>query len=179
MNTIKYSLAGAVAAAFLGACSTDAPVGEEAPTYYDLTAPKYALADLELAFRGRDAEKLATYLSADFRFRFAPEDVGRKVAGGYVIPTSWGRGEFVQATRHMFERCSAVEMNCYWNQVGEPAPEDESYYAPNLPLTMTAMTDMMDGWDLNEGKCDYDFAKDAGGAWRLAMWWDRTYLCNT
>lgn len=170
------ALAPAFAALFLSACS-DNPEETAPPGPYKPSEPKYALANVELAFNGKNAALLDRCLDPGYRFYFDVNDVGERT-NGYLIPEYWSRADFLGAAGNMFGRAYAVSMNNGWKAVGSPGPGENNYTAASVGLRFVVMVDANNGYMIDDGTCDYDFAEVAAGEWRLTRWKDRSRECG-
>jgi hypothetical protein len=167
--------AGAVllfTAAFLVGCGEEEEP-QPGPGPYQMTEPKYALANVELAFNGYDVSLLDKCLADTFLFFFDPNDVGQK-ANGYVMPGSWARADFLQAARNMFSRAQSISIDNNWQAIGPPDPNENIYAAYAVPLKIAVVVGPNESYTLDDGTCDYEFKKDADGTWHLINWQDRS-----
>ena len=169
---------GAASAVLLFAITFFVGCGEEeeappGPGPYPMNEPKYALANVELAFNGYDAGLLDKCLADTFLFYFDPNDVGQN-ANGYVMPGSWARVDFLQAPRNMFARAQRISLNNNWRAIGSPDPNETFYVAYAVPLKIVVVIDANKSYVLDDGTCDYEFEKDADGTWRVVNWRDRS-----
>lgn len=144
---------------------------------YDTTEPRYVLANVELAFDRDDVNLLSECLAGDFVFLFDVNDIGQKV-DGYTIPASWTRDEFLTAAGNMFAETYDTSLTNRWREAGSPAPGETSYFAADVPLGITVMTDPNEGYAFDDGTCDYEFAKEPGQTWFLTKWRDRSRECG-
>jgi hypothetical protein len=78
----------------------------------------------------------------------------------------------------MFKETYSTSLTNNWATIGSPAPGETTYLAVDVPLKMVIMVDEVNGYVLDDGTCDYDFARAEGGAWRLSRWRDRSRECG-
>ena len=173
----QIAAAAAVFAALAAGCSNNAGPSP-ADGYYALTEPKFALADAEKAFNAKDGPALGATLADHFRFYFDAADVGKQLPDGYVIPASWSRDDFLRAATNLFARTHSDKMDAGWRTLGSPAAGEKSFAVDTVPLAFTVMYNPQDGYFLDDGTCDYGFAADDAGKWRLTEWRDRSHACG-
>ena len=166
----------APAALFLLACG-DGQETPARPSPYEPSEPKYALANVELAFGYMNADLLDSCLDRGFKFYFDLNDVNEE-ANGYVIPEYWSKADILQAAGNMFARVYATSLSNNWRTIGSPAPSENTYFVSGVALRIVVMVDAINGYAVNDGTCDYEFAQDVEGAWRLTRWKDRSRECG-
>jgi hypothetical protein len=169
-------VAAALAALFFGGCAEDQGT-PEGFNPYKTTEPKYVLANVEAAFNNKDADLLASSLGDGFEFYFDVNDVDANV-NGYVIPERWSESDFMRAVGHMFARTKSIAMTCNWKTMGSPHMNENTYVASHVALEIVVMVDEVNGYAIDDGTCDYGFAKNAAAAWHAAKWKDASRECG-
>lgn len=165
-----------VFAAALG-CGDGGP-GPAPETPADET-PADVLEKVAASFDERAGKALASALAENFVFHFDPRDVGQSPPGkSYVIPESWSHTEFRHAAQNMFGKAYSIDLTIPTNRVGTPGPNETTYKAGDITLSLLVMVTGMNGYIAQEGYCDFSFERyeTASGNkyWRLSGWWDHT-----
>ncbi len=150
--------------AFLAlACGEEEPVTP--PSLLDLSSPDGVLQTVVFAFNHHSQPtSIVNYkaaLSPDFIFYFNPTDVG-DIVNGYQIPESWNYAEDTNATRNMFNE--AYDISFSINQIDAPGADDAEFFAGNVSISLTVMTDGMNGYCADKGYCDFQFKKQTDGS---------------
>ena len=145
----------------------------------EMTTPINVLKNVEIAYNQRDIDLYKKAISPNFVFYFDPRDVGSSPPGSeYVIPESWSYTEDWQATNEMFNRAYSINLSIPTRRVGEPAPEETTYEAVNITISLLVMIDELTGFIADSGYCNFEFEKyqneQSEDRWRLTKWWDRT-----
>ncbi|UCE26436.1 MAG: hypothetical protein JSW52_08780 [Candidatus Coatesbacteria bacterium] len=147
--------------------------GSTTPTFGN--TPAQVLEALERAFRDRDAELLDGLLDTDFTFHFDENDIGKDV-GGYTIPESWDKENFLAACEKMFDDAYSIDLTVSTENVGEPDDGATAFTAENVPVNLLVMVDATNGY-LAAGFCDFVFVNDDSAGyddWSISDWWDKT-----
>jgi hypothetical protein len=137
--------------------------------------PAQVLEELELAFNDLDAELLERLLDTDFTFHFDEDDVGKDV-GGYIIPESWDKEDFLAACARMFSEAYSVDLTVSTANVGDPSEGAAEFTAENVPIDLLVMVDPQNGFQAN-GFCDFAFVNDGSSDadnWIIIGWRDYT-----
>lgn len=182
MKTKKRLFSRVLLTAFLIGVIISAGCGDEESTPteagpYEATEPEYVLANVELAFDRGDVNLLGECFAGGFVFLFDVNDIGEKV-DGYTIPASWTRDEFLTAAGNMFAETYDTSLTNHWREIGTPGRGEIFYQAADVPLGITVMVDATNGYLLDDGTCDYEFAKEPGQMWFLTKWRDRSRECG-
>jgi hypothetical protein len=78
----------------------------------------------------------------------------------------------------MFNRAYSINLSIPTRRVGEPAPEETTYEAVNITISLLVMIDELTGFIADSGYCNFEFEKyqneQSEDRWRLTKWWDRT-----
>jgi hypothetical protein len=179
LHAAVVTAAAAAAALILTGCLFSPP--EEVPPQPppEMTTPVNVLKNVAIAYNQRDINLYKKALSPNFVFYFDPRDVGTTPEGsGYKIPESWVYTEDWQATNEMFNRAYSINLSIPTGRVGEPAPEETTYEAVNITISLLVMIDELNGFIANGGYCNFEFEKyqneQSQDRWRLTKWWDRT-----
>ncbi len=166
----------APAALFFLACADEQETPAR-PSPYKPSEPKYALANVELAFDNMNADLLDSCLERGFKFYFDINDVGEE-ANGYVIPEYWSKADILRGAGNMFARAYATSLSNNWRTIGSPGPSENAYFVSSVALRIVVMVDAINGYAVDDGTCDYEFAQDVEGGWRLTRWKDRSRECG-
>jgi hypothetical protein len=152
---------------------------EEPPEVPAMTEPKYVLANVEHAFNERDKALLGDCLQGDFTFYFDPGDVGQNAPGSeYRIPESWSKAEFMAACRNIFDKAYTISLSIPRDKIGKPKEGVTYFLVEKNPLDILVMVDELNGYQANQGYCDFGFGQQANGEWRMANWHDYTGAHN-
>lgn len=173
----SYTLA-TVAAALVFAVGCDIfsppPPGEEFRD--EMTSPEKVCAAIEFAYGFRDINLYKKALSPNYVFYFNPSDVGQ-IVNGYEIPQSWTYQEDYEATKNMFSQAYQLKLD-FITPMGEPEPNEETYYTQNKVINLLLMVDEQNGYRTDKGYCDFEFEKYYNSnnqpRWRLKKWYDHT-----
>jgi hypothetical protein len=179
LHAAVVTAAAAAAALILTGCLFSPP--EEVPPQPppEMTTPVNVLKNVEIAYNQRDIELYKKAISPNFVFYFDPRDIGHNPPGSeYVIPESWSYTEDWRATNNMFQRAYSINLSISTGHVGEPEPEDTTYRADNVKISLLVMVDELNGFIADGGYCNFGFEKyqneQSQNRWRLTNWWDRT-----
>jgi hypothetical protein len=161
------------------ACGEEEGVTGREPDRLEPTSPAYVLKNVEMSFNHVDIGLLKAMLSKDFIFHFDPRDVGSSPPGSmYIIPESWSYTEFWLAVNNMFDEAYSINLSIPTGRVGMPGPNETTYKAENIPISLLVMIDELNGFIADTGYCNFAFEKYTSEAgkkyWRLSGWWDRT-----
>ena len=175
----KIILSGMALALLALACGEESVTDPKVDYRALPSSPANVLKNVERAFNHRDVNLLRAMLSENFVFYFDPDDVGQQVpGGGYVIPESWTRAEFISAAGKMFKKAYIISFTIPTGGVGEPDPNATTYKAENVNIQLLVMFDELNGFLANSGYCNFEFERYEGKTgekfWRLVKWWDRT-----
>lgn len=140
------------------------------------TTPENVIYNLELSYDTRDIQLYKQCLSENFTFYFNPTDVGSDV-NGYVIPSSWGYEDDWTSADNMFKNAYEITMELPEGDVGEAGPNDTTYTAPNISISLLVMVDADNGFIANKGTLEFVFVKDPDNPnyWVIKDWRDFTY----
>ena len=174
----KIILSGMALALLALACGEESVTDPKVDYRALPSSPANVLKNVERAFNHRDVNLLRAMLSENFVFYFDPDDVGQQVpGGGYVIPESWTRAEFISAVGNMFHKAHAISMEIDHNRVGVPDPEATTFIAEEVNVQLLVMIDEINGY-IGEGLSDFEFekyrAKSGACYWHLTKWWDNS-----
>jgi hypothetical protein len=190
-----HPLRGVLCAALVIACGGCKSSSRPEPSpYLRQTSPENVLANLQTAYRARDIDAYSAQLAADFRFEFAPDDLGDT-----GIPPD-GTFTFVQdslSTRNMFtnefiereeDRVLDVRIRLqYGNAVADTLPGHEGWryiLIQNTFLEVEQQGSTDTGTitlQVNGAQADFYFrrgrdAEDDSGLWYVVNWRDRPFL---
>lgn len=129
----------------------------------------------EAAVNARDATDLENLFSDNFTFYFDDEGEGTK-PGGFIIPDSWGKYDFVAACGEMLTRAYAIDLKIDTTTLGEPGEDNTTYQADHVYIDMLVMVDSLNGYQA-QGFCDFRFVNVGSGGnddWVISDWWDDT-----
>ena len=172
--------AAAAAALILTGCLFSPPESEEEKPAPQMTTPAYVLENIVYAYNHKDIDLYKRALSTNFVFYFDPRDIGQSPPGrpSYKIPESWSYTEDWNATRNMFNQAYSINLSIPTGRVGEPDPEETTYRADNVSISLLVMIDELNGFIADGGYCNFEFEQYTSGQgkklWRLTNWWDRT-----
>jgi hypothetical protein len=78
----------------------------------------------------------------------------------------------------MFQYAYNISLSIPTGRVGEPTPEENTYRAENISISLLVMIDELNGFIAEGGYCNFEFEKykneQSQDRWRLKAWWDRT-----
>ncbi len=152
-------------------------VTPQTPDRLEPASPVDVLENLELAFDNRDIGLFKAMLSENFVFYFDPREVGQlprndKPRG----PESGTYSGIVTWVNDLFENAYFLSLSIETGNVGRPDPEENTYRADNLKLTLVVKMDELDGY-IYDRYGHVEFEKYAAGNgedyWRIKAWWDR------
>ncbi len=181
-NVLRAGLvtaAAAVVALILTGCLFSPPEPQEEKPAPKMTTPAYVLENIAYAYNHKDINLYKKALSPTFVFYFDPRDVGGSPPGStYIIPESWSYTEDWNATNKMFQKAYSINLSIPTGRVGEPAPEENTFEAQNISISLLVMVDELNGFLAENGYCNFEFEKykneQSQDRWRLKAWWDRT-----
>jgi hypothetical protein len=131
---------------------------------------------IEDAYSDRDDELYKKCLSPNFTFYFDSNDVGQDV-GGYIIPTSWGYDDEVEAVENMFDQAHSIDIDLTSSNIGEPESDETVYNAPSVHIRLLVMVDAGNGF-LADGFVEFEFEsyqnEKGQKVWRVKDWKDYT-----
>jgi hypothetical protein len=142
-------------------------------------SPAGVLGAVEYSFNHRDIDLLKKSLSPNFVFYANPSEIGRPRPEGtpYRPPPSYSFTEFWHIAYNMFNSAYAINLSISTGGVGEPGPEENTFRAGDVELSLLVAVDEKSGY-LAEGPCYFEFEKYKTGQgrdrWRLTNWWDDT-----
>jgi hypothetical protein len=171
-TTLWLAAAGA-AFCFWDVSCTAGPGDGENGASYPATEPKFVLANAALAFDRPEPQLLEAATGEGFVFRFAPEDVGRELANGYVIPATWARADFLSAAANLTGVVRYASLKYPWDGIGSPGVDDVEYGA-ELTLTFTVAADEARTYRA-DGTAAFEFRRENAAKWALTAWRDGTY----
>jgi hypothetical protein len=179
LHAAVVTAAAAAAALILTGCLFSPPPPEEQQPPPEMTTPVNVLKNVAIAYKQRDIELYKKALSPNFVFYFDPRDVGQSPPGSqYQIPESWSYTEDWGATRNMFNLAHSISLSITTTGIGEPEPEETTYEAVNITISLLVMIDELNGFIADGGYCNFEFEKyqneQSQNRWRLTNWWDRT-----
>jgi hypothetical protein len=171
--------AAAAAALALTGCLFSPPDTEPPQQPVEMTSPVNVLKNVAIAYNQRNIALYKKSLSTNFVFYFDPRDVGQNPPNKtYVIPESWSYTEDWQATYNMFRLAYSINLSIPTGRIGEPEPEETTYRADNVTISLLVFVDELNGYIANTGYCNFEFEKykneQSQDRWRLRAWWDRT-----
>ncbi|HUV85774.1 MAG TPA: hypothetical protein VMX79_01535 [bacterium] len=158
------------------ACGEEEPPPPPPP----VSTPVEVLKNIEISFNRRDIDLLKNCLSPNFVFYTDPGEIGRpKPAESYYRPPPcYTFTEFWNIAYNMFKGAYSVSLSISTGRVGEPAPEENTYWADKVELSLLVMVDELNGYIADEGYCHFEFEKyknEQGQVrWRITNWWDDT-----
>ena len=174
MNRI-ISLAAALALLPL-ACGEEEPPPPPPP----VNTPVGVLIDIEVSFNQWDIDLLKKSLSPNFVFYFDPRELGRPRPEGtpHRLPSNYSFTDFWHIAYNMFVGAYSINLSIPTGGVGEPGPEETTFYANNVELSLFVAVDEKSGYVADEGYCHFEFEKyknkQGRDVWRLTRWWDDT-----
>jgi hypothetical protein len=131
---------------------------------------------IEDSFLARDTEDLKHRIHSDFTFYFDPEDVGEEI-GGYIIPRSWVRDEFIGAAGNMFDMAYSIDIKIDTSVIDDPLTDDNTYTAADVPIDFLVMTDEVNGY-MAQGTCTFElrgeYNQNSEKHWCVTAWRDFT-----
>jgi hypothetical protein len=152
------------------------PTSTQPPTGFE--TPAQGLQKLAGTFTtARSIDDYKEMLMSTYTFYFDPNDIGKTIAGGYVIPTSWTRDQDVTATTNMFSQAYDIELTFLNLGDLETDPAGTTYEANNVLMQCYLFPDGPDFAYLATGPCDFTFEK-VGNLWYIKSWSDRTSSDN-
>jgi hypothetical protein len=158
------------------ACAETVGPGAPVPDRLEPASPVAVLRNVELAFNNRDIGLFRTTLSPNFILFPDPRELGKLPPGGeYRIPEPWTYDGIIGNVSDLFETAYAIRMSIETEKVGRPDPEENTYRADNLKVTLIVKTDEVNGF-IYEGNGNVEFEKYAAAGetyWRITKWWDR------
>jgi hypothetical protein len=153
------------------ACEDD---GTTTPTSGN--TPARLLELIEKYFNGRGINELEGSLSDEFTFYFNPEELGKQV-GGYTVPESWTRADFLTAVVNVFDCAYLIEVSFDTSSVGEPGEGDSAYTAEGVPVDMVVMVDTVNAFK-TIGTFNFEFRAEYNEnnekEWVVTAWKDFT-----
>jgi len=147
--------------------------GMPAPLSPNGNTPGQVLMSLENAFNDRDIDILGAALTSDFTFHFDPLDVGYDV-GGYIMPDSWSRGDFLAACGNMFENAQSIDAEIEFESVDDPDDGIDEFTAYTILVRLYVEEDEQNDY-LAQDPCDFRFVDrgaDGTDNWVISDWWD-------
>jgi len=179
LHAAVVTAAVAAAALILTGCLFSPP--EEVPPQPppEMTTPVNVMKNVEIAYNQGDIELYKKAISPNFVFYFDARDIGQSPPGSqYIIPESWSYTEDREATRGMFNQAYSISLSITTSGIGEPEPEETTYLADNVQISLLVMISELKGYLANKGYCNFEFEKyqneQSEDRWRLTKWWDRT-----
>jgi hypothetical protein len=175
---ITLSTAVILAALAFAGCGKTV-INGDTPVTPDYTSPAKVLKTVQLSFNETEINCLKRALSPTFVFYSDPEEIGRAKPDGNSRrpPPCYNYTEFWNIAYDMFNRAYDISLSIHAGGVGEPAPEENTYNAGNVELSLLVMADEKSGY-LADGYCHFEFEKykDEQGRelWRITKWWDKT-----
>jgi hypothetical protein len=179
VKELLRATAAFIAAALTVTCGETIVDGNPPPPP-EPTSPANVLKNVEISFNQGNIELLKKVLSPTFVFYTDPGEIGRSQPGGsyYRPPPSYSFTEFWHIANNMFNRAFSINLSISTGRVGEPEPEENTYRADNVELSLLVMADETTGYLADEGYCHFEFEKyknEQGQArWRITKWWDST-----
>jgi hypothetical protein len=181
-NVLRAGIVTAVVAAaalILTGCLFSPPPVVPPVQPVEMTSPANVLKNVVIAYNQGDIDLYKRTLSTNFVFYFDPRDVGQPPPGKeYTIPESWSYTEDWRATNNMFNQAYSINLSIPTDRIGKPDPEETTYRADNVSISLLVMIDELDGFIADKGYCNFEFEQYTSGQgkklWRLTNWWDRT-----
>lgn len=159
-------------------CGEEEIVAPLEPDRLESTSPVDVLKNVELAFNNRDIDLFKAMLSPNFVFYFDPRKVGKLPPGGgrYPVPESGSFSGIVTWVNDLFEKAYFISLSIETGKVGRPDPEENTYRADNIKVTLIVKMDELEGYTY-DGYANVGFekyaAENAEDYWRITGWWDR------
>jgi hypothetical protein len=167
----------ALALALLPLACGEEGVAPLEPDRLEPLMPLTVLRNVEVAFDNRDLGLFKTALSSDFVFYFDPRKVGQLPPGGKnPLPESRSYSEIVQWVSDLFEKAYFISLTFGLGTVGEPEPEENTYLAGNIKVTLIVKMDEHEGYTYDGyGNVEFEKYAAANGEdyWRIKYWWER------
>ena len=179
LHAAVVTAAAAAAALILTGCLFSPPKEEPPQPPPEMTTPVNVMKNVEIAYNQGDINLYKEALSTNFVFFFDPRDIGKNPPGSeYVIPESWSYTEDREATYNMFNQAYNITLSITTSGIGEPDPEEITYRADNVKISLVVMISELNGFIADGGYCNFEFEKyqneRSEDRWRLTKWWDRT-----
>ena len=133
-----------------------------------LESPTATLRTFVEAHNSSDLKLMATTLTDDFHFYFAPDDIGKEVhKDGYIIPTSFNRDEFLQAYQNLFNSVYSIELIIpeLEGGLGEPT---HNKFTCETTFKLNIMVNSNYGYQ-NNGCVEWLFELCGDGLWRISV----------
>ncbi len=174
MNRMIYL---ALALALLPLACGEEGLTPQTPDRLEPASPVDVLENLELAFDNRDIGLFKAMLSTNFVFYFDPRKVGKlppnEIPRG---PESGTYSGIVTWVNDLFENAYFISLSIETGNVGRPDPEENTYRADNIKVTLIVKMDELEGYTYS-GYANAEFEKYAAengeDYWRIKAWWDR------
>jgi len=112
-------------------------------------------------------------INSDFTFYFDPKDVGKWTSKGYQIPESWGRDEFLQVCKNMFDKAYSISFTIAGLDEGLGEPQGNEFTANDVQINILLYIDQTRGYQAI-GTVDWKFKKDSDNKWRISEIHDHT-----
>lgn len=177
MKKLSYVILAGLSLLLMGSeCIFGAKTSDQDPFVFDVSSPAKTLESLAYTYTSsRIPDDYKRLLSgSDYTFYFDPDDIGKTIAGGYVIPTSWTYQEDVNSTSKMFDEAYDIQLSFLnLGDVPEPDDDDVEIVANNVSIELYLFPDSPDFAYLATGQCDFTFKK-VNDAWLIKSWSDRT-----
>ncbi len=171
--------AAVTAAALTFTCGDNVIINGEIPPPVP-TSPANVLKNVEISFNQRDIDLLKRGLSTNFVYYADPGELGRPRPEGTPSrpPPIYSFTEFWHIAYNMFNRAYAITLSIPTGRVGEPEPEETTYRAGDVSVSLLVMVDELNGLKIDEGFCAFAFEayynEQKEKRWRLTGWWDFT-----
>jgi hypothetical protein len=144
------------------------------------TSPANVLKIVEISFNQRDIDLLKRALSTNFVYYTDPGELGRPRPEGTPSrpPPIYSFTEFWHIAYNMFNGAYSITLSIPTGRVGEPGPEENTFRAGDVELSLLVAVDELSGYVADKGYCHFEFEKykneQGRDRWRLTKWWDDT-----
>ncbi len=158
------------------ACGEEEPPPPPPP----VNTPVGVLTYIEVSFNQRNIDLLKRSLSPNFVYYTDPGEIGRPRPEGTPCrpPPIYSFTEFWHIAYNMFNSAYAINLSISTGGVGEPGPEETTFRAGDVNVSLLVMVDENRGYLADEGYCHFEFEKykneQGQDVWRLTNWWDNT-----
>jgi hypothetical protein len=151
--------------------------GENENNEPNLTSPTETLREFMNAHNHYQEPLAYSYLkqtvNSDFTFYFDPKDISKKTPNGYLIPDHWGRDEFLQVCKNMFDKAYSISFAIAGLDEGLGEPQGDEFTANDVQINIILYIDQSHGYQAI-GQVDWKFNKDSDNKWRISEIHDKT-----
>jgi hypothetical protein len=180
VRELLKATAAVILAALTFGCGDKTVINGDIPVTPDYSSPAKVLETVELSFNELNVDYLKRSLSENFVFYTDPGEIGRPKPDGsqYRPPLSYSFTEFWNIAYNMFNAAYSVSLSISTGGVGEPDPEDTTFRADKVGLSLLVMVDENNGYIADKGYCHFEFEKykneKGQDSWWITKWWDDT-----